>query len=301
MKNFFKKTAITSALIISTQIFNPNIFFDFNSVTYAAEKIQGIPGGGKGSNESAAIEDLKKSIIKRVLGGITNKSDDPNSPYQILLNRYSEFVKNVKISSKGKQGNIFFVTGHVQIFYDELQSELGKLVKEVHANDETRSVYVFVRLVGAQNENNAQAAENTILQRYMIQFRENKFVVENADEVINEISKTRSLNFEQFIEMVKKKSEENPEICTAVIGEITMTRLDQNADGFTAACDIDIRTLDCLNNFAVIDNYEGSDVIRLSDPMLVGKILLEKSAISSSKAIAEKLVVYWKNKPRVQV
>ena len=101
------------------------------------------------------------------------------------------------------------------------------------------------------------------------------------------------MSFNQFIDFVKQKSLENPEICTAIIGEMTMAKLSEDDDGVTVSCDINVRARDCYNDFAVIDNYDGNEVLRWKDLRSLDTLLFEKAAISSAKAIAEKLVTYW--------
>lgn len=266
------------------------------SMALAAEAPKGIPAGGKGATEAAAIEDMKIGVVKRILGNITSHSDDPASPYQQLLKRYNEFIESFHVDKKGKTANGFFVTGTVKPRYYDMQTELGKLVQAAHQGDDTRQVYVFVRFVGAKDENTTRLAENAILDRYNVRFRENKFIVATGDEILGELSRTRAMNFDQFVEFVKKKSLENPEICTAVIGEMTISKLSEDSEGATLSCDLNIRTLDCYNNFAVIDNFDGGEVLRWRDLRSLGTLLFEKAAISSAKGIAEKLVTYWKMK-----
>ncbi|MBR1806789.1 MAG: hypothetical protein IJ774_10455 [Selenomonadaceae bacterium] len=290
MKNLFGKIFLVTVLVIFAQIFS-------STVTFAADPPRGIPSGGKGLTEAAAIEDMKLSTVKRVLAQITERNDDENSPYQQLVKRYAEFVAKVHIDKRSRNAaGAFIVTGKVEIKYDAMQSELTKLVKDAYANVENREVYLFVRFVSQATEEQTRRVENAILQRYMTRLRENKFVIANADEVIGDLDKTRSMTFDQFMDFVKQKAAENPEICTAIVGEILMAKEDEDADGFTASCDLVIRALDCLNNFQVIDNYTGNEVLRMKDSELVNRLLFEKAAVSSAKSIADALVKYWMSK-----
>ncbi len=290
MKNFIGKILVVLTAIFLVQSFSPNV--------YAAAPPRGIPSGGKGATEVAAIEDMKLSTIKRVLAQITERSEDPNSPYQQLLKTYHLFIDKVHVEKRGKNTSGAFVTGRVEIKYQEMQTALGQLVKLFHANDVTREVYVFVRFVGNVNETQLQAAENVILQRYMTRLKENKFVVANADEVVGQLNQTRSMGFEQFVEFVKKKSEENPAICTAIVGEIRMAKEIEHADGVTMSCEMDIHSLDCLNNFKIIEDYDGSEILSVpsSDINRFGMFLFEKAAVTSSKSITDSLVKYWAGK-----
>ena len=289
MKNLFGKIVVVTVIALFAQIFASPVTF--------ADPPRGIPSGGKGLTEAAAIEDMKLSTVKRVLAQITERNEDASSPYQQLVKRYTEFVDKVHVDKKKRNAaGAFIVTGRVEIKYDAMQSELGKLVQEAHANDVTREVYLFVRFVSQANEEQTRAAEDAILQRYMTRLRENKFVIANADEVMGDLDKTRSMTFDQFMEFVKQKAAENPEICTAIVGEILMAKEDEDADGFTASCDLVIRALDCLNNFAVIDNYTGNEILRMKDLNRIGRFLFEKAAVTSSKSIADALVRYWTGK-----
>ena len=288
MKNSFNKILAILATIFIIEIF-------FSPMTFA-DSPRGIPSGGKGATEAAAIEDMKLSTIKRVLAQITERSEDPNSPYQQLLKVYGNFIQAVHVEKRGKNASRIFVTGRIEIKYSDLQAYLGQIVKIFHANDDTRAVYVFVRFVGNVSEEQTHAAEDVILQRYMTRLKENKFMVANEDSVMGDLNQTRSMNFEQFVGFVKKKSEENPAICTAIIGEIKMAKESEDADGFTASCEINIRALDCLENFCVIDNYDGSEVLRMKDLDRIGRFLFEKAAVTSSKSITDSLVKYWAGK-----
>ena len=289
MKNYFRKLLLVLTAIFLVQAFSPMVY---------AEQPRGIPSGGKGASESAAIEDMKVSTIKRVLAQITERSDDPNSPYQQLLKLYDRFIDKVHVDKRGKSSTGFVVTGRIEIKYADLQLALGKIVQILHAGDVTREVYVFVRFVGNVTEEQNRQAENVILQRYMTRLKENKFVVANADEVIGQLNQTRSLNFDQFVNFVKQKCNENPAICTAVVGEIRMAKETEHADGVTMSCEMDIHSLDCLNNFKIIEDYDGSEILSVpnSDINRYGMYLFEKAAVTSSKSITDSLVKYWSGK-----
>lgn len=290
MKKFFNKILIVLTAIFLMQAFCPSV--------YAATP-KGIPSGGKGATEAAAIEDMKLSTIKRVLAQITERSDEPSSPYQQLLKLYNSFVQAVHVEKKGKNASGFVVTGRIEIKYTDIQFALGQLVKILHADSaDTREVYVFVRFVGNVTEEQNRQAEDVILQRYMTRLRENKFIVTNADEVIGQLSQTRNMNFDQFVEFVKKKCIENPEICTAVVGEMRMAKETEHEDGVTMSCEMDIHSLDCLNNFKVIEDYDGSEILSVpsADINRFGIYLFEKAAVTSSKSITDSLVKYWSGK-----
>ena len=289
MKNYFCKLLLVLTAVFFVQALCPNV--------YAAPP-RGIPAGGRGATEAAAIEDMKLSIIKRVLAQITERSEDPSSPYQQLLKMYSSFIQAVHVDKKGKNSSGFIVTGRIEIKYTDLQFALGKLVQVLHANDATREVYVFVRFVGNVSEDQRRQAENVILQRYMTRLKENKFVVANADEVMGQLNQTRSMNFDQFVEFVKKKCNENPMICTAVVGEIRMAKELEHENGVTMSCEMDIHSLDCLNNFKIIEDYDGSEILSVpsSDLNRFGMFLFEKAAVTSSKSITDSLVKYWSGK-----
>ena len=97
MKNFLSKILIVLTAIFLVQAFSPDV--------YAAAPPKGIPSGGNGATEAAAIEDMKMSTIKRVLAQITERSDDPNSPYQQLIKLYSTFIDKVHIDKRGKNSS----------------------------------------------------------------------------------------------------------------------------------------------------------------------------------------------------
>ena len=288
MKNYFQKILLVLTAVFLVQIFSPAISF--------AAPPSGIPSGGKGASEAAAVEDMKLSVIKRVVAQITERSEDPNSPYQQLIKLYNSFISIVHVDKKGKNASGYFVTGRIEIKYTDLQAALGQLVKLMHSGDSTREVYVFVRFVGNVDPQQLQEAENVILQRYMTRLKENKFIVADADDVVGILNQTRSMNFAQFVEFVKQKSAENPAICTAVIGEIRMAKEVEHEDGYTVSCDMSIKSMDCYNNFKVIENYEGSEILSVKDLNRAGRFLFEKAAVTSSKSITDSLVKYWSGK-----
>ena len=288
MKNFLCKLMVGAMAIILVQLCALNV--------QAATPAQGVSSGGRGATEVAAVEDMKLAAVKRALARLTERNDDPASPYQQLLANYSSFVKAAHVDKRGKNSRGHFVTGKVEIDYDRLREEFGLLVKNSHGGDVSREVYLFVRVVADATEDQISAAEDVILQRYMTRLRENKFVVANADEVTGELSQTRSMTFGQFVEFVKRKTAENPAICTAVVGEIRPAQISADANGYTAACEMTIRALDCLRGFAVIDSYDGSEILRMKEPSLVENLLCEKAAVSSSKSVIDSLIRYWSGK-----
>ena len=287
MKNFLSKIFIVLTAIFLVQAFSPDV--------YAAAPPKGIPSGGKGATEAAAIEDMKMSTIKRVLAQITERSDDPNSPYQQLIKLYSTFIDKVHIEKRGKNASGVFVTGRVEIKYTDLQFALGQIVKLLNTGSDNREVYVFVRFVGNVTEEQRSAAEKVILQRYLTRLRENKFIVANPDEVVGLLNQTRSMNFEQFVEFFKKKTEENLQICTVVVGEMRMAKEVEHADGVTMSCEMDIHVMDCWHNFNIIEDYDGSEILSVpsTDINRYGMFLFEKAAVTSSKSITDSLVKYW--------
>ena len=288
MKNYASKILLLLMLPVIFQLIIP----DFAPKTFAANS-QGVSAGGRGISESAAMEDMVKSVLKRILATKTARSDDPSSPYQKILERYKNFVEEVKVEQRGTNSAGSFVTGKVKINYDALKNELLKLIAGTYVKDEDgeKTVYLFIRVVGASNTENL-AAENIVRQKYLSNLRANKFVVANPDE---DMTKTRSMNFEQFVEFVKRSAEENPEVSTAVVGEITAPKIFPDSDGVTGSCDIRIRALDCFNGYRVIENYEGDEILRVNDISRIGTLTLEKAALTSSKAIIDKLMTYWNN------
>lgn len=254
---------------------------------------QGIASGGRGSTEVAAVEDMKLTAIKRALAHLTARNDDPASPYQQLLAGYRNFVGSVKISKRGKNSRGVVVTGTVEIKYDELRAQFGRLIKNSHGSDITREVYVFVRVVGDITEAQRRAAEEIILQRYMTRLTENRFVVADADEVIGELSRTRAMTFDEFVAFVGRKTIENPAICTAIVGELKLSPVAADADGFTAACTMTIRAVDCLRGFMTIDASDGSEVLRMKTFERIENFLCEKAAVASSKTVTDSLVRHW--------
>lgn len=266
----------------------------FAAIFFAATaNAEGIQSGGRGATEISAVEDMKISAVKRALAHLTERSDDPNSPYQKILAGYKNFVGTVKISKRGKNSRGVFVTGTVEIKYTELRAAFAQLIKISRGEDFAREVYVFVRVAANSSEADLRAAEEIILQRYMARLTENNFVVADADEVIGELSLTRAMTFEQFVKFVEKKSVDNPAICTAIIGEIRPAEIFADADGFSASCEISIRAVDCLRGFAIIDNYAGSEVLRMKNSERVENFLCEKAAVTSSKFVTDSLVRYW--------
>ena len=196
MKKFFN--VILIAIIVITQ-----------SAAFAAEPPKGIPAGGKGATEVAAIEDMKLSIIKRILARNIARSEDSDSSYQQMIQCYRESIDSVKVETKGKisSGGVF-VTGRVIIKYEELQAELKKIIASSHKNEEGKKVYVFVRFVGGTSETQNREAEKSILSRYKNRLETNRFNVITDDTINLNLSQTRSMSFEEFIGWVKDQFEE---------------------------------------------------------------------------------------------
>lgn len=281
MKKFFSGMVFALTLILISQ-----------SIALAADP-QGIPSGGKGATEAAAIEDMKISTLKRILAQITSRSEDPASPYQQLLSRYREFIDSVKVEKKGQKSGSTFVTGKVTLKYRELQDELGKIVKATHNNENGKKIYIFIRFVGGVNEAQARESEKRILSRYKVRLESNGFNVITDDEVNANLAQTRAMNFDKFVDWVKAQFEEDLADHTVIIGEVRMSELAKDAEGYTGSCEIDISAFDRKENFKLIDRYTGSDVLRVDDLNMVGQLVLEKAAVTSSKAITDSLVTYW--------
>ncbi len=267
-----------------------------SEIVYAAPvSNRGIPAGGKGSTEEIALEEMKKAALKKVLSQIVSWSDNPQSPYQQLLTRYKEFTGKETVKKKGNNNAGFYVLGQVPVKYELLQSELSKLVKAEQKKDEYgRRVYVLIRFLGSGDVTNVKLAEQAILGRYNTRLRESGFVVADADKLMALLSSYHGLNYDAYVNQVLKELDNDPSITVAIVGEISQTALEEDESGTTAACDINITAFDCTKNFNVITKYEGSDVLRRRTGHEAGKFLLEKAAITSSKAITDRLLVYWK-------
>lgn len=253
-----------------------------------------IRAGGKGATEAAALTDMRQAALKKVLGQLTAWSDDPKSPYQQLLHRYMEFVGKEKIEKRGESKNGHFVLGKVPVNIDLVQSELKKLVTVERKRDEdARTVYLFIRFLGASHEASERRAEQTILDRYNTQFKQSGFDVGDEDSMLARLPTYHGLAYEEYVAQIRKELENEVGVTTAVIGEVYMTAMEEDTLGTTASCDINIKAFDCVHGFRLITNYEGSDVIRRRTREEAGKFLLEKAAITSAKALSEKLVLYW--------
>ena len=297
------KVFIQGLLIICAVLLAGGMNYSVDGISWEMEKAAaapakpaGIPAGGKGTTEAAAVAMMKQEAFKKVLNQLTAWSDDPNSPYQQLLGRYREFVGKEVIRKHGKGAAGCFVLGNVPVNVDLLQQELSKMVKAERKKDEdARTVYLLVRFTGTQNQMMEEAAERLILDRYNTRLRESGFEVADEDALLKKLSTYHGLTYEPFVAKVKEELENDVEVQIAVVGEINQTALEQDETGVTATCDIKICAYDCSHDFKVIANYEGSDVIRRNTRDEVGKLLLEKAAITSSKAITDRLVRYWKN------
>ena len=273
----------------------------FSTAQAAPQKPAGVPAGGKGTTEAKAIEMMQQEAVKKVLSQLTAWSDDPSSPYQQLLNRYKEFVGKEVIKKKGTSNAGHFVLGEVPIDFDRLQAELNKLVKIEARQDESRRVYMLVRYLGTEDRRMEQEAEKLILMRYNTRLTEVGFAMGDADEMLNRLSTHyHGMDYETFVQKVKEELRTEIDVQVAIIGEIYQTSIDQDESGVTATCDINISAYECpksdSDDFKQIAKYEGSDVIRRETWNEAGKFMLEKAAITSSKAITDKLMVYWRNK-----
>ncbi len=256
-----------------------------------------IPAGGKGKTEEQALVNLRQAALQKVLVRLTAWSDDPASPYQILSARYREFIGKEKIKKKGGTGNNVFVLGDVPVKYDLLQKELRLLVTAERQKDEdARTVYVLVRFLGTKNPMMEQAAQRLILDRYNVRLGETGFVMEDADELLKKVDSYHGMDYEKFVAAVRKELETTmASTAVAIVGEVEETKLDEDADGVTGSCDIKITAYDCANDFKVITVYEGSEVLRRKTLNEAGKLLLEKAAMTSAKAITDSMVKYWRD------
>ena len=61
------------------------------TVCAAPQKPAGVPAGGKGSSEAAAIEMMKQEALKKVLAQLTAWSDDPCPPVACCQKRNIRF------------------------------------------------------------------------------------------------------------------------------------------------------------------------------------------------------------------
>lgn len=268
--------------------------FCSTGVTEAAAPPE-IRAGGKGATEAAALTDMRQAALKKVLGQLTAWSDDPKSPYQQLLGRYLEFVGKEKIEKRGNSPSGCFVLGKVPVNVDLVQSELAKLVTVERKRDEdARTVYLFIRFMGASHDASERRAEQTILARYNTRLKESGFDVADEDAMLVKLPSYHGLPYEEFVAQVQKELANEVGVTVAVVGEICMTAMEEDKQGTTASCDINIKAFDCVHGFKLITNYEGSDIIRRKTREESGKFLLEKAAITSAKAISDKLVLYWK-------
>ena len=260
-----------------------------------AANILEVPAGGKGTSEVAALEMMKQEAVKKVLSQITKWSDDPASPYQQLLGRYREFIGKEKIRKKGSNASGYYVLGNVPVNPDKIQEEFTKLVSsERKKKEDDRTVYLLVRFLGATNATNERLAEQLILSRYNNVLRDNGFDVADMDQMLTRLPSYHGLDYDGFVNKVRGELGEEVDVTIAIVGEITQTALEEDAEGVVASCDIKVKAYDCVNNFNLITSYEGSDVIRRKTREEVGKALLEKAAIVSSKAITDRLVTYWR-------
>ena len=271
------------------------ILLNFNFV-FAAPITVTVSGENENGNQTAALEDAKRKAVRRVLAKMTSPNRDPESTFQKILLLFNNFAGDTQIIDKKTEGKTIFLTCKVQVDVDNLLQTVSSKIKSVQIKNEDQQAVFLVRVTGLPTV----LFQQTLLQvtkNFQDSFEQRGFnVASNVDELQNEFHKHDKEKFDFFYRpLIKKIKTDYPEITLAIVGEIVISREQDDETGRLIRSDVHISAVDILND-KLITKF--SDVHKLkasSESGAVFDALLQKSVFSSAAYLSDQTLNYWKN------
>ena len=117
------------------------------------------------------------------------------------------------------------------------------------------------------------------------------------DAIFNALAAYRSVPYDSYEQQLKQKIETDSDyvsVTMAVIGEIAVSGAPQ--DGvFHRRATVQVKAYDVLSQ-KVIATSEDAFEFQHKDPKAADKMLLDKAAVTSARAIADQTATYWQKR-----
>lgn len=250
-----------------------------------------VCGEAAGDNaEQKALENARYRAVKKALLQITSADNNPDSLYQQLLKQYSRFSGQLIVSEKKKTAEGCYVLGRVPVDISLLQEQMKqKIVAEKSKDADSRTVYFFVRVNGFDGQ--ASEADSEVLKRYAATFQEIGFTTEAGD--MGQLDAYAGQSYEAFAAGMRNVLNDAGEVTFAVIGEINLLPGVQDVQGSTVSSRIHMEVIDCLNEQKIVAEFNDAYDLRRATRAEAQRFVLYKSALNSSKTLADQTMLYW--------
>lgn len=244
---------------------------------------------GEGSNDAAAREDARRKAVDRVLLQMQVEEQERGQ----ILARFSEFAAMPTVTARKKQSGRIYLMSNVQVDADAIQNLLARAGAQAQEKQEDLSACFLVRIRG--NADSAQVMQGLRRVQEIMghTFQDRGFATDVSDQLVRELGNSAGdyAGFRQ--QMLQKVQRDYPEITVAVIGEIVLKPVHQDASGCTRSADIRVSAIDVLHQRVIADYEEAYQVRRLTGEE-ANLMALEKAAMNAAETLAGKSLQYYR-------
>ncbi|MDD6127219.1 MAG: hypothetical protein SPL62_05870 [Selenomonas sp.] len=245
-----------------------------------------------GSKETAVRDAQKKAVAKALAHLVTQ--DNPS--YTKLLAAYRSYAEEPQVFQKKTQNGHLLLFSKVPVNVDAIQKVLSS-ANSAKQDTHDQTAYFLVRVTGLPANGDDAAAQSQVIRTYNDTFSRLGFEVGTEDAIFNALAAYRSVPYDSYEQQLKQKIETDSDyvsVTMAVIGEIAVSGAPQ--DGvFHRRATVQVKAYDVLSQ-KVIATYEDAFEFQHKDPKAADKMLLDKAAVTSARAIADQTATYWQKR-----
>lgn len=280
----WRSLALVFALLCS-------MLFAAPAANAAAATIFTVCGDAADGSKETAIRDAQKKAVAKALAHLVTQ-DNPS--YAKLLADYRSFAAEPQVFNKKTQNGHLLLFSKVSVDVDAIQQALQDANSAKQESHSDQLAYFLVRVTGIPANGDDAAAQAQIIKTYNDTFGRLGFEVGTEDAIFNALAAYRSVPYESFASGMQQKVETDPDymaVTMAVIGEIAFSGDPQ--DGvFHRRATVQVKAYDVLSK-QVIASYEDAFELQHKNPKAADKMLLDKAAVTSARAIADQTATHW--------
>lgn len=254
---------------------------------FAAPVSVTVSGQAAGGDKGAAAEDARKGAMKKALIRLMQPQADPASLYQRLLARYADYTQTETIVQSKRDGGRMVVLAKVLVDVDKIAaavSNAGAAAQETKNESQGDfSAYFFIRVRGL-DFGRAERGEQEARQVYNDTFQAMGFAPGDEDALFSTIGNYRALDCDAYTNAVLQAIHHDyPEITVALIGEIVVSGEPSSP---VRSGSVRVQAIDVVKN-AIISTYEDSYQVSRPTSNDAEKLILQKAAVNSARALAD--------------
>ena len=253
-------------------------------------------GVSPAGDEAAARADAQRKAVEKTLSKMLARNDDPASVYQKMLANSRAYATAPDVTSKKDGDGGLELYSKVTVKLADLHTDV---VKEVSAlqrkhGDAQTGFLLRVRGLPAGMEDTGQKKVTTVIETT---FQNLGFATDNAlDELAGTMKTHAGEDYGTFTSNVGAVVHRDyPEITNAVLGEVEVEEIAQDADGVTVRGTIRLTGIDMVRGTqgTPFATAEEAYTLRDIDMTKVLDLFLYKAGLNAARSLEDQTLTYW--------